>query len=470
MREKLAGIKQYFIQKDKPKLIDYLLVAVIIMFCYISYNHGDITATATHGKDLLECVLNGNMSEFYVYTEGTAAYLPSIYIVFAIWSIPVIIVMALSHQPLWGTIDFDYFYSHIGIMVWYKLLPTIFFFLTAYLIYKIVIELKMSKNAAKWTSFLFIASPIAMFSQFVFGGYDSLGLFFIMLAFLMFVKKKYYWFSIITAVAVTFKLFPILIFIPMILLVEKRVIHLVKYFAISMSGYIIYSVVLASAQGYGVSQTFTEGLSMRLIYNGMPLVGSGTVSIFLVAMMVICVVAYNKKIESEEELGTFAVYIPTFVYGIMFAFILWHPQWVILLIPFMALSTIQHKKMNSVIILEIAMFIGYIGMTAFTFSGNVDTNMFGCGIFARIFDLSDIQSIGNVMGIININCYVSLFVGAILIMLFMWYPTKKNIENYSLCVKEGGEVVMSGRSYIWVRTMSILFFIVPSIYYLMKVI
>ena len=41
---------------EKPLIIDWLLVCAIVLLCYVSFNHPDILCTATHGKDLIECL------------------------------------------------------------------------------------------------------------------------------------------------------------------------------------------------------------------------------------------------------------------------------------------------------------------------------------------------------------------------------------------------------------------------------
>ena len=157
----IGKFRKIISDKTKPNIIDCFIVIALIVVCYFSFNHADILATSTHGKDLLVCIFKGNFFDFYDFTSSTAVYSIILYLVFAIWSIPVCVVYKLFGLTLWGILD----YSGIPypVLMWYKLLPTLFYIGIAYLLYKIVLELRLDEKIAKWAFFLFISSPIAMF-------------------------------------------------------------------------------------------------------------------------------------------------------------------------------------------------------------------------------------------------------------------------------------------------------------------
>jgi len=459
MVSKLKNVYAKFLDMEKPMLVDWLLFFSVMIFCYISYNHFDIFVTLTHGKDLVECILNGKFFEFYDYTQSTAVYQITVYLVFAVWSIPVFIVYKIMGLTMWGVLGF----SEVPylVLMWYKLLPTIFYFAIAYLVYKIVLEIKNNKNLAKWAAFMFVSSPIAMFSQFIFGQYDSIGLFFTVLSFYFFIKKKYYWFSAMASVAVTFKMFALFLFIPLLLLVEKRLIHIVKHLAIAMIGYVITTMMFRGSAGYNDAMGFSGGMIPRLFHSGIE-TSLGTVSLFTVAMMVICVVAFNKKIENDDEYFTYSIYISFFVYATLFMFILWHPQWLLFLIPFMTLAFFLNVETNSVLILHSAMSVGYLVNTVVAFNGNVDTHMLQYGIFPEVLPEKPYDSVMNILsmgGVLNNNPSFSLFAGALGILLFMYMPTKERVKN--IAITSDLEFDVGHRGYMWLRIFTLAVFIVP---------
>ncbi len=460
MIEKIKNTYQKFSNMESPNIFDWTLFFALMLFCYITYNHGDILVTSTHGRDLVECILKGDFFGFYDYTESKAVYAITVYIIFAIWSIPVFIIYNILGIPMWGVSE--YFDIPYEILMWYKLLPTIFYFAIALVLYKIVLEIKKEKKYAKWALYLFVTSPIAMFSQFIFGQYDSIGLFFTVVALYFFIKKKYYLFSAFVSVAITFKMFALFFFIPLILLVEKRILHLIKYGLIGLSGTVISRLLFIGSVGYGETRGFSNNIVPRLFSTGIT-TNLGTISLFTVAMMAICVVAYNKTIDSDDEYYSYSIYIPFFVYASMFMFILWHPQWVLFMIPFMTLAFFLNTNSNSALILHTAMGVGYIANVVLWFHGNVDTNMISFGILPKIYPTNQYDSISELFtmdGILGNNFYFSLFAGTLAILTVMYMPTKEHIHKYNITDNKHFDI--GNRGFVWVRMLTLMLFIVPT--------
>lgn len=451
----------------KPKLVDWLLTIALIVFCYFSFNHGDIHYTATHGKDLVECILRGNFFGFYDYTEATAVYSITVYIVFAIWSLPVMLIYKLMGIPIWGALEF--YAIPYPVLMWYKLLPTLCYVGISYILYKIVLEMKMDKNTAKWAAFLFISSPIALFSQYIFGQYDSLGLLFTVWALYMFIKKKYYAFSILCAFAITFKLFALFFFIPMLLLIEKRPLHIVKHGLIAMSLYVITSLMFRGSEAYQDTTGFSGNMLPRLFFTGIT-TELGTISFFVVSMIFICIWAYNKKPECIEEYYSCSIYIPFFAYAALFAFILWHPQWVIVVVPFLTLAIFLNDKTNSSLILHSAMSVGYIGSTVMYFTNAVDANLLSHGIFAQIFGMQDVGSVSTFLtlgGAFDKRIYYSFFAGSLLILMVLYYPANKDISQIRNAIYDK-KFFAGDRLFILLRPATVLLFVLPALYMFFK--
>lgn len=459
---KLKRVTLKITDTEKPILIDWLLVGAVILFCYFSFNHGDILCTGSHGRDLLRCIVKGDFLKFYDYTQSTAVYPISIYILFAIWSIPVAFIYRIIGAPMWAALDFTSI--PYPVLMWYKLLPTLFYFATAYFIYKIVLQIKFDVSTAKWTAFIFISSPIAMFSQFVFGQYDSIGLFFTVLALYMFIKKKYYSFSVCCSIAITFKLFALFFFVPLLLLFEKRVLHIIKHGIISVSGYIICALPFIRSEGYAKATAFSGSIVPRLFNTGIQTT-MGTISLFTVAMILISIAAYTVKVKSDEEYCSYSVYIAFAVFASMFSFILWHPQWVIYMTPFLSLAMLINKKSNSSLLLSCAMSVGYIGTIPLCFPNNVDTCLLGWGAFKNIIgsDLPSMAFIFDFKGILGNNFFYSLFAGAIFVLLILLLPFGKNAADFNDTLAKK-HYTMGNRLFILLRPLIIMLFVLPALW------
>ena len=447
---------------QKPDIMDWLLIGAILVFCFISFNHTDLTWTATHGKNLVELAIKGDIASFYDYCQGEAYYPIATYIIFAIWSIPIFIICTIFNLPLWGAID----YAAMGFktIMWYKILPVLFFFATAYIIYKIGFQLKMSKNKSKWMAFMWISFPIAVYSQFVFGQYDSIWLFFTMLAILFYLKKQYYKTSIFMAIAISFKIFPIFIFIPMVLLVEKRVLHIVKHLGIGVSLWAVSKALFSHSVAFASTDWFNQQVFNRMISVGIN-TDFGVASFFVIGMIAICTFAYIHKVKDDFEFYKLAMYIPLAVFSILFAFILWHPYWLLMVSIFIVIVAFQNNNLKLAMFYDIALSASLMIVSSFFWPETVGANLINKGIFPVIFGIQNtvklLYPIYTLNNFLNIGFYMSIFVAVLLLNLVIYYPSKKNIR---ITKKMDNDTIDVPRSYVWARALSIFVYILPTIW------
>jgi len=447
----------------KPTVIDWILIGGILVFCFLSFNHSDLLWTATNGKDFLELTLKGEPLSFYEFCEGKADanYPIVIYVIFAIWSIPIYIIYNIFNIPLWEANNF----MSMGFIItmWYKLLPVLFFFGIAYIIYKIGIQLKMSKNKSKWMTFMWISFPVSVFSQFIFGQYDSLGMFFTMLAILFYLKKQYYKTSIFMAIAISFKIFPIFIFIPMVLLVEKRVAHIINHLIIGISVLLISKIMFIHSVAYVSAEIFAQRIFLGMLNTGIN-TQYGVASFFVIGMIAICSFAYMHKVKDDFEYYKLAMYIPLAVFSIFFAFALWHPQFILMVSIFIVIVAFQNNNLKLAMFYDIALSVSLIVISSLFWKGTVDANLIDFGIFPVIFG---IKNTGKLLGpiyllnnFLNISFYMSIFVAVLILNLVIYYPSKKNIR---LTKRMDNDTIDVPRSYIWTRAISVFVYIAPTI-------
>ncbi len=450
---------------DKPWKIEWIILGFLIVFCYLSFNHGDIRATATHGMDLLVIGLKGKFFQFYDYTESTAVYLIPIYILFAIWSIPVYIIYGIAGIPIWGKLNYLGF--PFPVLMWYKLLPTLFVVGTAIVLYKIGKIIGMSKTKRNWMMLLFASFPILMFSQFCFGQYDSICMFFTMLSIYYYLQKKLYKFSALMSLAITFKLFPIMLFIPLLLYVEKRVFHLIKYCLIGSLGYILSNAFFFKSEGFIQTKTFSTDMVSRFFTANIPTT-FGSVSVILVFLIIVCALAYIKKCNEQNDFEFYqnSIYICFSVYSILFAFILWHPQWLILVSPFIILMAMMSENIKTSIILNIIMAISYFLITISFFATNVDESLLNFGIWPILTNLPNVDGghfshFVHRISVLDNSLFITIFAGALIANLIIKYPTKKRLEQRKSLLKEEGIAVERG--FVWLQIVTILFYVIPSL-------
>lgn len=457
-------IRDVWNDTSKIHKIEIVFLGLIILVCYFLFQHADLLATSTHGRALLDLTLKGKFFSFYDVTKSTAVYLIPIYIFFMIWSIPVEIVYAILGKDLWDIFDF----SGMGYicMMWYKLLPTLFTIGTAVVLYKIGKLLSISEQKRKWMIFVFMGFPVLVFSQFVFGQYDSINMFFTTLAIYFFLQKKYYKFSLMMAIAIPIKLFPVFIYLPLLLLVEKKVFNLAKHCLIGFSGYAISNLLFITSPAFKEASKFSGSMMPRFFENAIP-TPFGVISIFILALAITCVFCYIKKIKDDKELQYYTLYVILFVYSIFFTFVLWHPQWVILLVPVWVLTMFSFDHIKTSMIISIFLCMGYILIITGCFYNNVDINLLDFGLLPQLtgkyigmqYSLSDLYTVSRAY---DVSIFMTIFGSCTISNLILKFPTEKRLNDYKKGYEDKDYV--PDRGYIYGLILTICLFILPALY------
>lgn len=371
-----------------------------IIACFLLFRHGDLLHTARSSY----AFINAHFFDFYEYNKlhmGRNDYLPILYSVFAIWNIPLKLFNLTSNFGIDAS-------SQAAQLVWWKLLITTFFFASTYVIYNIsLLTLDSKSSDSKLAFLLFASSPIAIFSTFIFSGYDIIGMFFSLLGFYYYLKKDLTKFSWLFSVAIGFKYFAFVLYLPLILFAEKRISYLFKYLLIALSLTFIQFILywhsdifrseifnLANRKAGGA---FTEGLVYLGIY------------IFLLLIL------YFKKISNDNDKKIIIFLIPIAAYACMFSAVRWHPQWLILITPYFALSYyfIKHKKIY--FFAEVIGSLAFIWITVNVFSNNVDVNLINQGVLKSLIPEPSLI-ISDFLGPEYISIFKKIF------LLYLFFP------------------------------------------------
>jgi hypothetical protein len=458
-------------KSEKPKLIDWLLFIIICVVSFLFFcQGGDLGLTSKQSLTLLDSLIHGQFFHFYSYVSslipsgiygGNSVYYNAFYSVilygtFSIWNLPFWIFSKITGTAADG----------FALMMWSKTLVLLCTLYSGYLVYKIGLVLKMSVNKAKWMMFVYLTSPILMFGSVVFGQYDIFGVVITLLAILMFLKNKPYQFSMLMSLAICYKDFAAMIFIPLVLLTEKRMLHIIKYYAIGVSLFLLQNIIYHFDPGYVTVQKTGEslfGFYASLFSCGLPS-GYGTASFIGITLMALCVIAYRKNIKDPFELAQYTIYIPLVMYGVFFAFIGWHPQWLVILVPYMVITAFMSKNFKLSMFIDIAISMGYVLISMIHYVNNVDQNMINSGILTKILHVSYDNSItfASIAAKFHVpmNLLATVFVGTILLEIVMKYPGFKNLY---LSDPSEETVFLPERSVLWVRTLSILVYILPTL-------
>lgn len=329
------------IPKRGVGFLEWLMFAAIAVASYVFFCHQDILITAGHAAEYL----HGHITNFYSAckaTDGTygANYLPTTFLIFAVWNIPMKLLGLLPEYVGDWSVPFT---------MWNKLLPTIAFMLSGYVMYRLVTDrLKFDKSKGMLTVFLFFTTPMAFFSQFFFCQYDIFTVFFMLLGMYFFFKEKpkkkdYLLFALSFGIATTFKYFALLIFVILLLLRVKNVwkvicaaIPAALPLAVEVLFYLIFDrkAFMKSVFGFGA----LDNASGFIINIG----GMGINALYLV-LLVIIACSYFTKPKDFDEYISYGMFYSCGICFALFGLMVWYPQWLLFMAPFWVISTVINK-------------------------------------------------------------------------------------------------------------------------------
>jgi len=345
-----------------PGVVVIYLLAIALQF--LVFSHGDLIWTVVNSY----AYLDGHILDFYGYNASRgviAAYLPLLYVIFAVWMAPV--KLLLSPAAPVGV------FTGIGELssweiAWAKLLILIVFLISAHLLKLIAREAFPGRpQAQRNATIAYLLSPFAAFSFNVFSGYDVIGVCLTLAGVLYYLRGDRWKFAVYFGLAASAKYFAFILFAPLILLAYKRLRDLVL-----LSGVAVL-VVASFAAPYLPSKSFREDALLMLVQRKVDAPQGPTV-LAEVICLIGCVVLWRIR-ATRENLARIAILSATTVYGLFFTAVRWHPQWFILLSPFFALAVGLLRRPTRFIVWESIGFLAYLWTLAYIFKKNVDFNM-----------------------------------------------------------------------------------------------
>lgn len=334
---------KWFKNTKQPYKPEFIFVGFTLLFFYLTYFYTDVAITTRSGIDFWTFLFNGQISQFYELSKGMtfydtlhcdALYDFSIYIIFAIWDFPLWLAERFLHiDALLST----------PCLLWAKGIMLPFLAGTIILIKKIGTSLGFSREKNSWCVLIFLSSTFVISSIFVLCQYDIIGIFFSMVALYYYLNGDMKKFTLFTAVAVTMKTFALFVFLPLLLLKEKKVLKIVIYTICSLSVF-VGSQLIFTLLGTTPAGSFLFA-QMNKMLMGTVTLGLGNASLFVIAYLVILLFCYLKQADTDYELQRLCVYIPFVVWAFFFVFSESSPYWIILITPYFALMVCQNVKL-----------------------------------------------------------------------------------------------------------------------------
>jgi len=407
---------------NNPTRLDAILYFITLIFCYFVFNQPDLL----HYAGSSFTYLNGHINDFYEINRllliAPDNVLPTVYMFFAIWNIPIKLLGIVNQATMEGGY----------VIFWYKLLTTLFFAGSAFCFYKIGKAIGLNKANSILLTTIWISSPILIFSQFIFGQTDIFTIFFVLLGLYYFIKSNIWLFILFFSIAITFKYFPMFIFIPLILLVEKNPKKIFLYFTSVLIPTCLQVIFYAGSSAFWTDVIGARQALPRLTTAFITVGPDINIYLFLLFWFIICGLCYYlKPIEDKNKFYQTVFYVCLLVSCVLFILISWHPQWVLFITPFLAITTFMHRKIKEFLFLDLIMMLAFIGVsvTVGVFQMNVDQEMFKLGVLGRFnMDLFDPEKTLRMakLFILGKNMYSTLFVSLLMLNILCKFPNKAN--------------------------------------------
>jgi hypothetical protein len=338
-------------------LVVSISVVLFLLFCF----EYDLQQTASSSY----AILSGHILDFYDYnikTKGLeTVYGIFIYIIFAIWNIPLKI---LGINPVNGKLP-------IFALYWNKMLLIFFLLACAVCLYQIALKINIEKESARSIMVAFLAMPLMFFIVVLQGSYDILYVLFLLIGFWLWIgennTKTNVLASLFFGLSICIKPFAAFYYLILLLLKEKNIFYIIKNGIITILPYLLFNVLYMKSESYQTVLAFNKRNLGNFFANSFTYLCP-----FIFCFIFICAYSYWK----EDGEITDAICLCNFMTFAFIGFSMYHPQWILSAIPFWVLAAFYNKKHDGYMLCMLLVTVAYYILFALEPEVNVNQNMF----------------------------------------------------------------------------------------------
>lgn len=297
------------------------------IFCFFTFQFSfDLSHCAFGGKVILE----GHILDFFeimAESERNAAYQFPMYLVFAVWQLPI--------KWLLNTWEVENITAPLAVLFWDKLLFVILFIISGYCIKYIVQKNTKNDEMAHDAQWAYLCMPPLFMIVICMGMYDAIYMTVFLLALCFYYqewdsKKPILWFLILSGISICFKPMPLFYIPALLLLRQKNVLKLIQCIVVFLIPYVLSCLpFLGSPAFWGVINFTSSGEG----YFGLSAFGNISVSfLIMIAAYIYC---YLKEYHSMHDTLAAAGCISFAMFALWGGY---HPQWFVVAVPFLVFT------------------------------------------------------------------------------------------------------------------------------------
>jgi len=381
--------------RHKWCVLGYLMFSFIVAFCF---QLGDLVSTSWQGYKIWDFLAEGKLWEFYKLCDHLpgfdgAAYDPPLYIAFALWNLPLYIISKITGLSI-----------NPGIVTyWSRVMLMLFFILSSVILKDVASRLAMregdaissgeeAQHNAEFVFPMFMLTPFAFFAVVVLGCYDIIPILFCLLALREYLKGNLIAFAMLFGISNTFKYITFFIYIPLVLLLEKRIRNIALMFLLGGIPTLFWISLKRMMPGMEAQMGLHNSIISKFSAWSFSTGHSVTANVFFIGYFVLCFFAYSLKPTSKEMKGRWMAFMPLMTFSWLFVAIAPNPQWTVFLAPFLVLNLClnpDHK--DALLWAEACAFVGFTGMCFV--STNTDEQLIDvCSALAYVFHFNKLYN------------------------------------------------------------------------------
>lgn len=432
-------------KKGNIPIWGWIIFGMIPLFFFCIYTYTDIRVTTEDGIAVWYAIFDEkSLGKYYMmlypYRDGGyPSYDFFIYLIFAIWDFPLYIYEKIAKTG---------FSQNYVLLLYAKSICLFFLVLCASQIYKIVHKITNDKEKAWWGCFTFVFSVTVFQAVVIICGYDVISLFFTLCGIHAYLEEKDKKFILCFSCAIACKMFALWVFIPLLLLKYKRIWKVAAGFLAGVALMVLPKLyfmfyqkisglkILSDKDSTLVSANAVRYISDYLWSSEAPIATIYIPWLFFFTFILWVWCWFNKKKLSDKMV----IYICLIGMSIFMLTCYTHPQWMILIMPYIAiLECSGWTNLPESLFCEVCMGAGHILWMVRNapqcYSYNIINNMLHLEEGNREFWYTGIwlyiSKLSNMVHISMDNIFLmfrSIFVASFILLLIYVYPREKQQE------------------------------------------
>lgn len=356
-----------------------ILLAAAFLLLFYTLVYSDILITVQHSLNLWDYIVEGRLGSFYAesygavetlgyHTGDTVFYDFPLYIVFAVWNFPLWLLRRFAGVNI---------LCSPPCVIWAKSLLLAFTGLALWALGRVCRALGLDRESAGWARFLTLSSMLYLSAVVLLGQYDIIAISLMLLGLEAYLQGDTRRFLLFFALSAPMKFFTLLAFVPLLLLREKRVGHILLQLACSVSLLAVFRLLFHS-------EVRGDGLFWFIFASELPL-SMGSIYLFVAGMAALVLFCYCRPWQEGRQGQKWAVYVCLLSYSIFFLTVNTYPYWIVYLVPFVVLVMVQNRDIFRVnllldLVLSGGVLLAYLFKYSWCFNGAAASSMLLAGL------------------------------------------------------------------------------------------